>query len=110
MPQRDFDIHIYYDMQTRPTALAVHDQAIKDFSGRDVFISRMVDQKVGPHPQPMFEIVFAKEDLSEMIFWLIKNRQGLNVLLHQVTGDDPKDHSAGAMWFGQSLELDFSKF
>lgn len=107
---RDFDIHVYYDEASRAKALELRELALKDFTGRSIHISRMVDRKVGPHPLPMFEIDFGKNDLSEMILWLFRNRNGLNVLVHQVTGHDSKDHSAGALWMGEVLELDFSTF
>ena len=63
---RDFDIHVYYTLEdSRPQALALREQALQDFGGRNMFVSRMVDQKVGPHPRPMFEITFARENLNE---------------------------------------------
>lgn len=110
MLPRDFDIHVYYNQDSRDKAFALREKAHKEFKDRNIFVSRMVDKKVGPHPLPMFEITFANEQLSEMIFWLLKNRDGLTVLMHQVTGDDPKDHSDGALWMGSKLELDFSAF
>ncbi len=110
MPARDFDIHVYYNESSRPQAEALRELALKDFNGRPIHVSRMVDRKVGPHPLPMFEIDFGKEDLGEMIQWLFKNRNGLTVLVHQVTGHDTIDHSAGALWMGEVLEIDFSTF
>jgi len=43
---RDFDIHVYYTPAIRPMAESLREQALRDFTGQDVFISRMVDQKV----------------------------------------------------------------
>ena len=110
MYNRDFDIHVYFNADTRSKAEALQSLALKEFHGRPIHISRLVDRKIGPHPMPMFEIDFGKDDLSEMILWLIKNRNGLTVLVHQVTGHDTIDHSEGALWMGDILELDFSKF
>ena len=107
---RDFDVHIYYDLKTRPVAEALRAQAIKDFQNRDIHVSRMVDNKIGPHPMPMFEIVFGRADFAEVVFWLMTNRRGLTVLVHEVTDRDVRDHSEGALWMGEKLELDFSTF
>lgn len=110
MHTRDFDIHVYYDENSRSRAEALRNLALQEFNGRPIAISRMVDRKIGPHPMPMFEIDFGKEHLGEMIQWLLKNRNGLTVLVHQVTGHDTKDHSEGALWMGPPLKLDFSMF
>jgi len=107
--RRDYDAHIYYDETTRDQALALRDLALKNFKDRPVFISRMVDHRVGPHPLPMFEINFSKELFPEALEWLKQNRKNLTILVHEVTGDDPKDHSEGALWLGDALPLDFSK-
>jgi DOPA 4,5-dioxygenase len=33
------------------------------------------------------------------------NRDGLTILLHPETGDDYRDHTAHAVWFGAVLSL-----
>lgn len=108
--QRDFDAHIYFTEQTKELALAMRERAISEFSRENIFISRMVDHKIGPHPLPMFEMIFSKDKLNDIIPWLLKNRDGLTVLIHQVTGHDTHDHTHGAMWMGEALKLDFSDF
>jgi len=104
---RSYDAHIYYPLNAKLTAEAVRERALAELS--DVRVSPMIDRNVGPHPMPMFEIQFLPLKHSEMITWLLANRDGLTVLVHEVTGHDPRDHSEGALWMGRVLELDFSK-
>ena len=107
--RRDFDAHVYYDANSRQLAEAFRNQALTHFQGQPVFVGALIDKNVGPHPTPMFEINFPIERFGDVVFWLLQNRNGLTTLVHQVTGDDPKDHSQGAIWMGTPLKLDESK-
>jgi aromatic ring-cleaving dioxygenase len=108
---RDFDAHVYYNRQTRSRAVRLNRQALKDLRDLPILVGELVDRCVGPHPCPMFEICFPRRSLSRMLLWLMEHRAGLTVLVHPVTGDDPRDHSeaAGALWLGTPLRLDTSK-
>src|SRR5271165_2598453 len=96
--RRDYDAHVYYSAQTRPLADALRARAEAEFRGKPVFVGRMVDERVGPHPHAMFEINFPREIFTEVLCWLMKERGELCALVHEVTGDDPRDHSLGALW------------
>jgi len=106
---KSFDAHIYFNLESRPQAEAMREAAILEFAKLPIAISPLVNRKVGPHPRPMFEIQFRPDLLSQMILWLTANRNGLPVLVHQVTGDDLRDHYEGALWMGEMLELDRSQ-
>ena len=45
-----------------------------------------------------------------MPLWRKKNRKGLTVLVHEVTDRDLHDHTEGALWMGDKVQLDFSAF
>jgi len=107
--RREFDAHVYYTADTRAKAVQLREEAVREFHGRPVFVGHLIDRLVGPHPLPMFEIDFAKADLGEILPWLMHHRAGLSVLVHEVTGDDPKDHTQGAAWLGERVELDMSQ-
>lgn len=107
--RREFDAHVYYTPETRAQAKELQLRAKAHFVGRPILVGDLVDLLVGPHPQPMFEINFARKHFVEVVFWLMQNRGSSDVLVHEVTGDDPKDHSSGALWLGHSLVLDESK-
>jgi aromatic ring-cleaving dioxygenase len=107
---RDFDAHVYYTPETRGAAALLREQAIAHFWKRPIYIGALVDQLVGPHMQPMFEINFSSDLYAQVVQWLKQERGGLSILVHEVTGDDRKDHSTGAVWLGEKLDLDESKF
>ncbi len=104
-----FHSHVYFTEDSKQQALELREKLIQDLKSKLNYLGPLNDRKVGPHPLPMFEFHFGLESLSEIIVWLMEGRNGLNVLIHQMTGDDPKDHYQGALWLGQSLPLDDSK-
>lgn len=106
---RDYDAHVYYTPATRPFAHGLREKALRDFAGTPVFVGKLIDERVGPHPTPMFELNFSKNWFGHVFSWLRANRSELPVLVHEVTGNDPKDHSQGAIWLGRVLPLDESK-
>lgn len=105
-PMREYDAHIYFTPQTRPKAETLQKALLNSFTPEQMRVSRLVDRPVGPHPLPMFEVNFPKANFQMIRNFLEDNRNGLDVLIHTVTGDDPKDHTEGATWLGQKLELD----
>src|SRR6185437_5360640 len=96
--RRDFDAHVYYQRASRPHAERMRRLAIEVFEGLPVFVGGLYDRGVGPHPQPMFELNFPRTLLGQVLLWLLYERKGLTVLVHEVTGNDPRDHSEGAIW------------
>lgn len=107
---RHFDAHVYYDEISRGQALALREKALFLFQGKTVFVGRMIDYPIGPHPVPMFEINFPKYLAKEVSDWLARERGKLTILIHEVTGDDHRDHTIGANWLGTPFQLDTSKF
>lgn len=65
---------------------------------------------VGPHPLPMFTLMFDCEFREEIREFLLAKRRDLVVLIHEDTGDDYHDHTAGAEWLGEPVSLDFNHF
>ena len=63
------------------------------------------DKPVGPHPQAMYQVLFAPDLLAPLLSWLALNRRGLAVLVHPETGDDLADHRDHAVWLGAVLPL-----
>jgi aromatic ring-cleaving dioxygenase len=106
---RHFDGHVYFTADSREQAAWLREKLLESLRGKVSYVGPLIDRKVGPHPLPMFEIHFAPDFLAEILLWLMAERSGLTVLIHQVTGDDPRDHDQGALWLGQSLVLDNSK-
>lgn len=63
------------------------------------------EQPVGPHPVPMYQILFAAPELARILLFLMLNRAGLSILLHPESGDDYADHAEHAAWLGAALPL-----
>lgn len=108
-PGREFDAHIYYDEAEIGNAAVVRERFLTDFRDIELRVGRMHRGPIGPHPVPMFEINFRKELFRTVLDWFLTNRSGHTVLIHEVTGDDWRDHSEGALWLGEPVAIDFEK-
>lgn len=107
-PENRYDryhAHVYFDAQTVERATRLCLEAGRIF---DVAIGRVHRQPVGPHPYWSCQITFEAAQFDDLIAWLDQHRDGLNVLVHGLTGDDLADHTAHASWLGeaQPLKLD----
>lgn len=108
-PLQGYHAHIYFEAATIDRAEAMRERAIYELIPQGIFVSRLVNRLVGPHPTPMFEIDFEIAQRDQVVAWLDRHRAGLSVLVHEVTGDDYRDHTEGASWLGAPVVLDFSK-
>ena len=99
-----YHAHIYYSARQRAAAAALRDR----FSGdaESLFVGRMMDQPVGPHPVPQFEVHFPESALPAVVAAI--EASGLRALVHPLTDDDLADHTTLARWIGESLQLDTS--
>ncbi len=99
--------HIYYDASERPAAETLRG-AFADMMVEDVepilFIGRMTDGPVGPHPIAQFEIHFSAAAGTAVARAI--EETGLRALIHPLTDDDVADHTTLAHWIGQPLDLD----
>ena len=66
----------------------------------------MRDYKVGPHPDPQFEVHFLEADLNKIV--PVLKSSGLTVLVHPLTRDDLADHTTLAQWIGDPIPLDLT--
>jgi aromatic ring-cleaving dioxygenase len=104
-----YHAHVYYDpATTRADAERLRRRVAAEFP--DAKLGRWHDEPVGPHLQSMYQIAFPSEMLAAFVRWLMLNREGLTILLHPETGDDYRDHTAHAAWFGAVLPLRLEAF
>lgn len=101
-PITGFHAHVYFDPETRATALVVRDGLAERF---DVELGRIHNKPLGPHPKSMYQVKFAPEEFGKLVPWLMLNHAGLDVLVHPETGNDVADHTDQALWLGQKLDL-----
>lgn len=104
-----FHAHVYYTQETRDVAISLHrrlrDTSVDRSSGL-LYVGEMRDRKVGPHPDPQFEVHFQRADLHRILPTL--ETSGLTVLVHPLTDDDLADHTTLARWIGNPLSLDLT--
>jgi DOPA 4,5-dioxygenase len=62
----------------------------------------------GPHPIGSYETCCNRTSITSGISWFMSNRGNLSILLHPLTRFEVDDHTARAMWLGQSMPLDLS--
>ena len=99
-----YHAHVYFTDEQRTAA-----EALKaEFEAKHfiLFVGRMTEGKVGPHPIPQYEVHFrshAVADVEAMI-----RASGLRALVHPLTDDDLADHTTLGKWFGQPLDLDLT--
>jgi len=97
-----FHAHIYYEKETMEKARALVDKA---YTKEGVVVGRMHEKLVGPHPTWSCQLLFSKDQLTNMMIWLLENRKGLTIFIHPVTGNDLLDHTDHAIWLGRKIEL-----
>jgi aromatic ring-cleaving dioxygenase len=105
-----FHAHVYYTPATREVAVALHSRLLSamtaDRSFGLIFVGQMRDYKVGPHPDPQFEVHFLDADLNKIV--PVLKSSGLTVLVHPLTRDDFADHTTSAQWIGDPIPLDLT--
>jgi aromatic ring-cleaving dioxygenase len=98
-----YHAHIYYDpATTRARAERLREGIAERFAAR---IGNWHDEPVGPHPVSMYQVAFAVDEFPALVPWLMLNRDGLDVLVHPLSGDSVADHTRFAMWLGRPLPL-----
>ena len=102
-----YHAHLYFDADTIETAKEVAENISQKF---ELPVGRFHEQNVGPHPRWSVQITIERNKFGRSIPWLMKNRQGLTIFIHPMTGDDLKDHTDHALWMGEMLELNLDIF
>jgi aromatic ring-cleaving dioxygenase len=103
MGDAPYHAHIYFSDAERPAAEALR----ADFAGgrpEVLFVGRMMDRGVGPHPIPQYEVHFLEPSRLAVIEAI--EASGLSALVHPLTDDDLADHTSLAHWIGEPLDLD----
>lgn len=64
------------------------------------------NEPIGPHPLAMYQVNY-NSNIAEEVEHLLSQTK-LDILLHEDTGDDVRDHTVGARWIGSKLKLDIA--
>ena len=98
-----FHAHIYYSDDDRPAAEALRN-CFLDMQPIVLFVGRMMDEGVGPHPIAQYEVHFLEDARSAVVAAI--EASGLRALVHPLTDDDLADHTSLAYWIGEPVDLD----
>jgi DOPA 4,5-dioxygenase len=103
MGDAPYHAHIYFSDAEPPAAEALRANFA---AGRPevLFVGRMMDRGVGPHPIPQYEVHFLEPSRPAVIEAI--EASGLRALVHPLTDDDLADHTSLAHWIGEPLDLD----
>ncbi|MGB2924352.1 MAG: DOPA 4,5-dioxygenase family protein [Limnothrix sp.] len=104
---KKYHAHVYFDAASFQEAQKFCLEAGKEFQ---VAVGTLHQRPVGPHPYWSCQISFGTEQFDEIIAWLNKYRNGLDILVHGLTGDDLKDHTEHASWLGKASALNLKMF
>ena len=102
---KGYHAHVYFDGATVSRARAVCEQAAALFPLK---MGRVHERPVGPHPDWSCQLAFKAELFSQVVPWLMLNRDNLVVFVHPLSGNDLVDHRDRAMWMGAIRPLDLS--
>ncbi len=102
-----YHAHLYYPIEDIPKAEALLEKVRSNF---DLEIGRVWDKPVGPHPIGSCQISVTNEAFAEFIPWLMREREGMDVFVHGLSGDDLADHTEHVMWLGKSYKLNTEMF
>ena len=100
-----YHAHIYYSDDSRSVAEKLRDRFLT-MQPEVLFVGRMMDRGVGPHPIPQFEVHFLDDARAKIVAMI--EASGLRALVHPLTDDDLADHTVLGHWIGEPLELDLS--
>ena len=98
-----YHAHVYWtDKISRAIAVGLREQLGELGCG----LGRIHDRAIGPHSLPMYQAMYDDSIKEAVESYLTDNSQGISVLLHDDTGHHEKDHTDGARWIGEPIQLD----
>ncbi|OHX10461.1 4,5-dioxygenase [Chromobacterium sphagni] len=98
-----FHAHVYFDASHQTQAKRLWDAIQSRF---DVTARYWREAAFGPHPSGAYQVDFSAALFGELVPWLMLHREGLDILVHPLSGDDVEDHTDYAMWLGAPVALD----
>lgn len=105
-----YHAHIYYSAEQRARAEELRARFVDQAGSGDepciLFVGRMMNAAVGPHPMPQYEVHFLEPALARVVAEI--EASGLRALVHPLTEDDLADHTNLGRWIGERLQLDLS--
>lgn len=96
-----FHAHVYFQPSQAAVAQRFRDRIQADWKKSNVTAHELHNQPIGPHPLPMFEVDFYRQDFTDVVTYLQFNRPDeLPILIHPYTEQPLKDHTLRPLWLG----------
>lgn len=102
-----YHAHVYFDEATADTARDLCRRAGETFG---ILVGRFHRKLVGPHPRWSCQLSFNAAQFDCVIAWLERNREGLTVFVHGLSGNDLEDHTRHATFLGEPATLNLEVF
>jgi aromatic ring-cleaving dioxygenase len=103
----NYHAHVYFDEATYEQAQSLCHGAGERFGA---LVGRFHRRPVGPHPYWSCQLTFDSSHFEGLIPWLDENRNGLDILVHGLSGDALEDHTTHASWLGNPATLNLEVF
>ena len=95
-----YHAHIYWQNESQRFEALHLRQPLQELGCR---LGTIHEEPIGPHPYAMYQVNYNSNIAEEVEELLSKTK--LDILLHEDTGDDLRDHTVGARWMGHKLTL-----
>lgn len=95
-----YHAHIYWQNEAQRFEALHLRQPLQELGCR---LGTIHDDPIGPHPYAMYQVNY-NSNIAGEVEKLLTNTK-LDILLHEDTGDDLRDHTEGAKWIGNKLTL-----
>ena len=103
----DYHAHIYWRNDREKDRALSFRNYLEDAG---CILGRVWNQPIGPHPLPMYQALYDSSNKELVESFLVTHRVTNTVLLHESINDDLRDHTDGARWLGDPLELKLDIF
>lgn len=104
---KDYHFHIYFEQHQSQILESILEK-LKEL--KDIKIGRVWNKPIGPHPIGSCQITVPLGRFEWMVQWFLYNREGLDIFVHAVSGDDIKDHTDYIVWIGNQHTLNLGFF
>ena len=96
-----YHAHVYWQNEAQRREALLLRQPLAELGCQ---LGRIWEEAIGPHPYAMYQVNYNSNIAEEVEEMLASTK--LDILLHEDTGDDVRDHTQGARWIGRKLTLD----
>ena len=95
-----YHAHVYWQNEAQRREALLLRQPLAELGCQ---LGRIWDEAIGPHPFAMYQVNYTDQNAGDVEQLL--NTTKLDILLHEDTGNDVRDHTQGARWLGRKLTL-----